>query len=141
MTGLLNRVPGVKCEVGTCFVQAAFTEYVTLIPGDPALEHERHQVDIVTVPPPRRAFPSRRVDRHHHGLRRSGCGAATMIDIGTPVTFLDAWKREKKTGTLIAVRRSVKNPWKVAVIRLEDGAEVEVHPDRLESAGANRHGG
>jgi hypothetical protein len=55
-----------------------------------------------------------------------------MIEIGKAVIFLDAWKTDQKTGMLIDYRRSVKNPWKVAVVRLDDGAEVEVHPDRLE---------
>jgi len=61
-----------------------------------------------------------------------------MIEIGRPVTFLDGWKHEQKTGMLVDYRRSVSNPWNVAVIRLEDGAEVEVHPDRLESAGRHQ---
>jgi hypothetical protein len=47
MIGVHNRLPHVVCEVGTCFVQAAFTEDITVIPGDPALKHERHHVDIV----------------------------------------------------------------------------------------------
>jgi hypothetical protein len=40
------------------------------------------------------------------------------------------------------VRRSGRHTWLVAVVRLADGAEVEVHPDRLEmerlSAGSGR---
>jgi hypothetical protein len=35
MLGVLNRIPGAKCEVGPCLVDAAFTEYVTVIPWDP----------------------------------------------------------------------------------------------------------
>jgi len=46
MIGVLNRVPGAKCEVGTCFVDAAYTEEVTVIPGDPSLRHERHRMDV-----------------------------------------------------------------------------------------------
>jgi hypothetical protein len=46
MTGVVNRIPGVVCEVGTCFVTAAYTEYVTVIPGNPDLRNERHQIDI-----------------------------------------------------------------------------------------------
>ena len=47
MNGILNRLPGVKCEVGDCFTDAVFTEFITVIPGDPALKHERHSIDIV----------------------------------------------------------------------------------------------
>ena len=47
MVGVMNRLPHVVCEVGTCFTAAAFTEYITVIPGDPALRDERHQIDLV----------------------------------------------------------------------------------------------
>ena len=47
MLGVLNRLPHVVCEVGTCFTAAAYTEYVTVIPGNPDLRNERHQIDIV----------------------------------------------------------------------------------------------
>lgn len=47
MTGIHNRLPDMICEVGTCFKRASFSEWVTVIPGDPALRHERHQIDIV----------------------------------------------------------------------------------------------
>lgn len=58
---------------------------------------------------------------------------------GAAVSFFDAWRRERKTGTVIEVRRSSKNPWLVAVVGLLEGTEVEVHPDRLESTGERRH--
>jgi hypothetical protein len=47
MLGVTNRLPHVVCEVGTCFTVATCTEYVTVIPGNPALRNERHAVDIV----------------------------------------------------------------------------------------------
>ena len=47
MIGVHNRLRGVKCEVGTCFLDAGFTEYVLVIPGDRDLSHERHNIDIV----------------------------------------------------------------------------------------------
>ena len=47
MVGVINRVPHVVCEVGTCFTVAAFTEYVTVIPSNPDLRDQRHQIDIV----------------------------------------------------------------------------------------------
>lgn len=47
MIGVHNRLRGVKCEVGTCFLDAVFTEYVLVIPGDRDLSHERHHIDIV----------------------------------------------------------------------------------------------
>jgi len=47
MIGVLNRIPNVVCEVGTCVFPASFTEYVKVIPGNPALRHERHEIDIV----------------------------------------------------------------------------------------------
>jgi hypothetical protein len=34
MTGVLNRLPHVVCEVGT-----AFTEYITVVPGDPVQQY------------------------------------------------------------------------------------------------------
>lgn len=46
MIGVPGRVPHVVCEVGTCFVEAVFTEHITVIPGSPDLRHERHQIDI-----------------------------------------------------------------------------------------------
>jgi hypothetical protein len=46
MIGVVNRIANVVCEVGTCFTVAAHTEYVTVIPGDPNLRNERHQIDI-----------------------------------------------------------------------------------------------
>lgn len=58
---------------------------------------------------------------------------------GEAVLFFDAWRQERKTGTVIEVRRSSKNPWLLAVVRLVDGTEVEVHPDRLVPLGANLH--
>jgi len=47
MVGVLNRLPHVVCEVGTCFSAAAFTEYISVIPGNPDLRNERHAIDIV----------------------------------------------------------------------------------------------
>ena len=47
MVGVINRVPNVVCEVGTCFTVAAFTEYVFVIPASSDLRDQRHQVDIV----------------------------------------------------------------------------------------------
>jgi hypothetical protein len=47
MTGVKNRVPGVVCEVGTCVLQAAFTEFVRVIPGNPELRDQRHDIDLV----------------------------------------------------------------------------------------------
>ena len=44
MVGVLNRVPHMVFEVGTCFVEAAFTERISVIPGDLALRQERHQI-------------------------------------------------------------------------------------------------
>lgn len=46
MQGVVNRIPNAICEVGTCFTVAAFSEYVTVIPGNPDLRNERHQIDI-----------------------------------------------------------------------------------------------
>lgn len=47
MIGVFNRLAGTKCEVGTCFLDAAFTERIRVIPGSPALRDERHDIDIV----------------------------------------------------------------------------------------------
>lgn len=47
MIGVTNRVSGVICEIGTCFVRATHSEDVVVIPWDPALRHERHTIDIV----------------------------------------------------------------------------------------------
>lgn len=47
MTGVLNRVSNVVCEVGPCTWGATHTEHVIVIPGDPALQHERHAIDVV----------------------------------------------------------------------------------------------
>ena len=62
-----------------------------------------------------------------------------QLNPGAAVSFFDAWRQERKIGSVIEVRRSSKNPWLVAVLRLLEGTEVEVHPDRLESAGERRH--
>ena len=51
---------------------------------------------------------------------------------GDAVSFFDTWRQERKTGTVIELRRSLRNPWRVAIVRLQDGTGVEVHPDRLE---------
>jgi hypothetical protein len=37
---------------------------------------------------------------------------------------------------MIDVRRSSRNPWRVAIVRLRDETEVEVHQDRLVPVGA-----
>ena len=48
MIGVQNRLPGTRvCEVGTCYFTAAFTEYVNVIPGDPALRDQLHDTDVV----------------------------------------------------------------------------------------------
>ena len=47
MIGVINRIPGVVCEVGTCFVKASHSEDVMVIPGDPSFKHERHAIDVV----------------------------------------------------------------------------------------------
>jgi hypothetical protein len=47
MTGIINRVQGACCEVGTCFLTAQFTEFVRVVPGDPNRRNERHASDIV----------------------------------------------------------------------------------------------
>ena len=46
MVGVSNRIAGVKCEVGTCFVTATHMEWTTVIPGDSSLRHERHRIDV-----------------------------------------------------------------------------------------------
>jgi len=46
MNGVQNRVPHVICEVGICTIEASFTEWITVIPGDPRLKDERHKIDI-----------------------------------------------------------------------------------------------
>ena len=46
MIGVVNRLPGIVCEVGTCIFTAAHMEHVKVIPGDPDLRHERHRLDI-----------------------------------------------------------------------------------------------
>lgn len=60
MVGVLNRLPHVVCEVGTCFTTAAFTEYIVVAPGDPDLRNERHAIDIVLC------------HRHDADFQRSG---------------------------------------------------------------------
>jgi hypothetical protein len=47
MIGIVNRLPGVVCEVKTCFVTAIHSEGVVVIPWDPTLRHERSVIDIV----------------------------------------------------------------------------------------------
>lgn len=47
MLGIANRLSHVICEVGTCSWIASHTEFVTVIPGDPSLRHERHFIDLV----------------------------------------------------------------------------------------------
>ncbi len=47
MVGVINRIPHVVCEAGTCFSLAAFTEYVTVIPGNSDLRDQRHQIEVV----------------------------------------------------------------------------------------------
>ena len=54
--------------------------------------------------------------------------------IGERVSWFDHWRQVHQTGVIVGVRRSSSNPWNVAVVRLSNGTEVEVHPERLESA-------
>lgn len=56
--------------------------------------------------------------------------------LGEAVSFIDAWRCQRQTGLVVDVRRSAGNPWLVAVVRLDNGSEVEVHPDRLKASGA-----
>lgn len=58
---------------------------------------------------------------------------------GQHVSFFDEWRQEARTGVVLDFRRSRANPWRVAIVRLEDGTEVEVHPDRFESTGEDQH--
>lgn len=60
------------------------------------------------------------------------------LDPGNAVRFFDPWLGQFKAGVIVDVRRSAKNPWFVAVVRLKDGGEVEVHPDRVEEVGAGK---
>ncbi len=60
MIGVMNRLQHVVCEVGVCTWTATHTEYVNVIPGDPALRHERHAIDIVLC------------RRHDEQFQRSG---------------------------------------------------------------------
>lgn len=53
---------------------------------------------------------------------------------GERVRFRDPREGRWVDGEVLDYRRSSKFPWKVYVIRLDDGREVEVHPDRLEGA-------
>ena len=56
--------------------------------------------------------------------------------VGDEVSWFDDWRQERNRGIVAEVRRSKVNPWRVAIVRLHDGAEVEVHPDRLEAVEA-----
>ena len=47
MVGVINRLPGVICEVGTCFFRASHSEDVMVIPGNSSLRHERRTIGIV----------------------------------------------------------------------------------------------
>jgi hypothetical protein len=47
MIGVINRIPGVICEVGTCLIRATHSEDVVVIPDNPALRHERHIIGVV----------------------------------------------------------------------------------------------
>lgn len=73
MIGVLNRLPHVVCEVGTCFTTAACTEYTSVIPGDPALRDERHQIDIVLC------------QRHDSDFQRNGL-VGTVTAYGDKIT-------------------------------------------------------
>jgi len=55
---------------------------------------------------------------------------------GEAVSFCDPWRLEGINGVMVDIRRSATKPWRVAIVRLHNGTEVEVHPDRLEPAGA-----
>lgn len=58
----------------------------------------------------------------------------TAFNPGDAVTFLDVWRNQRKAGVFVGARRSATNPWIVAVVRLQNGSEEEVHRDRLEAA-------
>jgi hypothetical protein len=59
--------------------------------------------------------------------------------VGLTVSYYDDWRQERKYGEVIDVRRSSIDPWQIAVVRLLEGSEVEVHPDRLEAVGGDWH--
>ena len=40
---------------------------------------------------------------------------------GKSVSWFDEWRRERQSGIIIDVRRSSRNPWRVAIVRLQDG--------------------
>ena len=52
---------------------------------------------------------------------------------GYAVSFFDEWVQERKARLVIEVRQSFGRPWRAAIVRVQDGPEVGVHPDRLES--------
>lgn len=54
---------------------------------------------------------------------------------GDVVSFFDEWEQTRKTGRVVEVRRSATNRWPVAVVKLQNGTETEVHPDRLNPTG------
>ena len=70
MIGVPNRVPHVVCEVGTCFVEAAFTEHITVIPGNPDLRHERPSNRYRSLPPARDRFSGERLGGYNHSRSR-----------------------------------------------------------------------
>jgi len=73
MNGVFNRLPGTKCEVGTCYLDAAFTEHIRVIPGNQALRDERHDIDIVLC------------QRHDEQFRRDGL-VGTVTAYGDQIT-------------------------------------------------------
>jgi len=46
MFGVTNRIGKVVCEVGKCFLQAAYMEYVTVVPWNGNREQERCDIDV-----------------------------------------------------------------------------------------------
>jgi hypothetical protein len=52
---------------------------------------------------------------------------------GYAVSFFDEWVQERKGRLVIEVRQSFGRPRRAAIVRVQDGPEVGVHLDRLES--------
>lgn len=63
----------------------------------------------------------------------------TQLKMGSTVSFFDDRTQENRTGVLMAIRRSTRPPWRVAMVRLRDGQEIEVRPDRLTAVGEGQH--
>jgi len=83
MIGVLNRLPGMPCEVGTCYAVATHTEEVVVIPSNPELEDERHAHQIVLC------------RQHDEQFHRNGLiGIVTMYgdQICDPSHFTHDWR-------------------------------------------------